>query len=375
MGISWSNNNNNNRRRNTPNYYQTPYPSSQYISSPSSSSSSYCYPLDPYPAPYPYPAHPPPPPPATPIYSSYYSSGGYNACNYTSPVMGMSSFGPYYSYGYQDNGWVGIPAAPMAVTAEAVAALPPPAYVEHQEAKKVKNDVNVHKDTIRLVRDEAYPDHHLVSFVFDAMFDGSITIFYFAKEEANCKIVPVCPESYLPIKIPFQKGLGQRFFQPSGTGINLGYFKLADLSKPWPAEDVYPLVICAETCLPSFPMDIYFSDHCPNTSSHLQITQAVLEKNNGDPFKLRVIKQILWIDEVRYELREIFGLGNSAESFNDNDSGKECVVCMTEPRDTAVLPCRHMCMCSECSKALRLQSNKCPICRQPIEELMEIKIY
>lgn len=235
----------------------------------------------------------------------------------------------------------------------------------------------------------------------------SITIFYFAKEEANCKIVPVCPESYLPIKIPFQKGLGQRFFQPSGTGINLGYFKLADLSKPWPAEDVYPLVICAETCLPSFPMDIYFSDHCPNTSSHLQITQAVLEKNNGDPFKLRVIKQILWIDEVRYELREIFGLGNSAESFNDNDSGKECVVCMTEPRDTAVLPCRHMvrnmsilclpimnlllffqiiynicwwssvfqCMCSECSKALRLQSNKCPICRQPIEELMEIKIY
>ena len=33
------------------------------------------------------------------------------------------------------------------------------------------------------------------------------------------------------------------------------------------------------------------------------------------------------------------------------------------------------CMCSECAKELRLQSNKCPICRQPIEELMEIKIH
>lgn len=32
------------------------------------------------------------------------------------------------------------------------------------------------------------------------------------------------------------------------------------------------------------------------------------------------------------------------------------------------------CLCSECAKTLRLQSNKCPICRQPIEELMEIKI-
>ncbi|KAJ9556905.1 hypothetical protein OSB04_011519 [Centaurea solstitialis] len=107
----------------------------------------------------------------------------------------------------------------------------------------------------------------------------------------------------------------------------------------------------------------------------MQITQAILEKNNGeDLFKVRVVKQILWIDGVRYELREIFGVGNSDAGFNDSDSGKECVICMTEPKDTAVLPCRHMCMCSECAKALRVQSNKCPICRQPIEELMEIKI-
>lgn len=32
------------------------------------------------------------------------------------------------------------------------------------------------------------------------------------------------------------------------------------------------------------------------------------------------------------------------------------------------------CMCSDCAKELRLQSNKCPICRQPISELIEIKI-
>ena len=32
------------------------------------------------------------------------------------------------------------------------------------------------------------------------------------------------------------------------------------------------------------------------------------------------------------------------------------------------------CMCGECAKELRLQSNKCPICRQPIEQLIGIKI-
>ncbi|RVW55525.1 putative E3 ubiquitin-protein ligase LUL4 [Vitis vinifera] len=154
----------------------------------------------------------------------------------------------------------------------------------------------------------------------------------------------------MPVRIPFQKGPGQKFRQPSGTGIDLGFFELDDLSKPSPGEDVFPLVISAETSLPLHPTDEHSGDPTPHTSPHMQITQAVLEKHNGT-------------------------LSNSAsEGFNDNDSGKECVICMTEPKDTAVLPCRHMCMCSECAKELRLQSNKCPICRQPIEELIEIKI-
>lgn len=282
--------------------------------------------------------------------------------------MGRPNYGPYYDY-HNNNGW--IPIRPMPV---AIPPSPPPMYVEHQQAKKVRNDVNVHKDTLKLELDEDNPDHHLVSFVFDALFDGSITIFYFAKEETDCKFVSVYPESYVPVRVPFQKGLRQNFRQPSGTGIDLGFFELDDLSKPSSGEDVFPLVISAETCPPLASTNESLNDLPPNTSPHMQITQAVLEKNNADPFKVRVIKQILWIDGIRYELREIYGIGNSAESVDDSGSGRECIICLTEPKDTAALPCRHMCMCSECAKALRLQSNKCPICRQHIEELMEIKI-
>lgn len=255
--------------------------------------------------------------------------------------------------------------------------VPPPTYVEHQQAKKVKNHVNVHKDTLKVEIDEENPDFHLVSFVFDAMFDGSMTIYYFAKEEPNCKFVPLYPESFVPLKFPFSKGPGQRFRQPPGTGIDLGFFELDSLSKPSSNEEIFPLVICAETILPlSPPPNEHLYNPLPNTpiSPHMQITQAVLEKHNGDPFKVKVIRQILWIDGVRYELREIYGIGHSEESFDDAGSGEECVICMTEPKDTAVLPCRHMCLCSECAKQLRLQSNKCPICRQAIEELMEIKV-
>jgi|UniRef100_A0A2N9FMG8 hypothetical protein len=179
----------------------------------------------------------------------------------------------------------------------------------------------------------------------------------------------------MPVKIPFRKGAGQKFCQPSGTGMDLGFFELDDLSKSSPGEDVFPLVISAETSMPPHSTDEHLGEPVPNTNPHMQITQAVLEKNNDETFRVRVVRQILWIDGNRYELREIYGIGSSvAEGFDDNDPGKECVICMTEPKDTAVLPCRHMCMCSECAKALRLQSNKCPICRHPIEELIEIKI-
>lgn len=48
----------------------------------------------------------------------------------------------------------------------------PPPYVEHKAAKKIKNDVNVHKHTIKLTVDDQGSDSHLVSFTFDALVDG-----------------------------------------------------------------------------------------------------------------------------------------------------------------------------------------------------------
>jgi hypothetical protein len=44
-------------------------------------------------------------------------------------------------------------------------------------------------------------------------------------------------------------------------------------------------------------------------------------------------------------------------------STSECVICLTDARDTTVIPCRHMCLCYECALQLRLNTNRCPICR------------
>ncbi|PIA24992.1 hypothetical protein AQUCO_13500010v1 [Aquilegia coerulea] len=407
MGISLSKrrNNNNNESFHHHHNHQNPHhihpPSSQiiisssYPSDPSLIPSSSSTPPPPHPppppppnyvfaanAPYSHPSqnpypHPPPPPPL-PLqqHPSYYQySNGYNHnnnnCGYVGPAMNRSNYHPSY-YANQYNGWPGIRPPPMILPLNPP--IVPPPYVDHQKAKKIRNDVNVHKDTIKIEVDEDNPECYLVSLTLDALIDGSITIIYFAKEGVDCNFMPLYPDAHMSVRVPFQKGLGQKFRQPSGTGVDLGFFELDDLSKPSPGEDVFPLVILAEACLPLLPSDEEFDQPRPSTSN-AQITQAIIEKNNVGAFQAKVIKQILWVDGVRYELREIYGIAKSEETnFDDSDGGKECVICMSEPKDTAVLPCRHMCLCCECAKELRLQTNKCPICRQPIEQLIEIRV-
>jgi hypothetical protein len=51
----------------------------------------------------------------------------------------------------------------------------------------------------------------------------------------------------------------------------------------------------------------------------------------------------------------------------------ECVICMSDMRDTLILPCRHLCLCSTCAESLRYQASNCPICRSPFRALLQIR--
>ncbi|KAG0326871.1 hypothetical protein BGZ99_008878 [Dissophora globulifera] len=51
----------------------------------------------------------------------------------------------------------------------------------------------------------------------------------------------------------------------------------------------------------------------------------------------------------------------------------ECVICLSDVKDTVVLPCRHFCICSECGDVLRRRApQRCPICRQVFQALLHI---
>lgn len=161
----------------------------------------------------------------------------------------------------------------------------------------------------------------------------SITIMFFAKEGEHCALLPTKPDILPPITVQFQQGLGQKFTQPLGTGIDLSAFKEEELLRSG-EEDIYPLAVKAEASSNENP---------PSGTNNSQTTQATFKKEKGE-YKLRVGKQFLWVNGMKYELQEIYGIGNSFDGgeADGTDPGKECVICLSEPRDTTVLPCRHM---------------------------------
>ncbi|EHA8588835.1 Zinc finger protein [Cocos nucifera] len=288
----------------------------------------------PYPPQYPNPNPPqyyqygyyPPPPPAMPVPLP---------APFDHHHRGRGGGGPHGDYSGPHPSWVGAARFPCPP-------LPPvPApYVEHQRAVTIRNDVNLRKETLRVEPDEQNPGRFLVTFTFDATVAGSIIIYFFAKEGFNCDLAATKENLLEPVTVSFQQGLGQKFQQPSGTGIDFSMFEEAELIKEGEME-VYPLAVKAEAS-PSNNQGPVGEGQKIGTSNS-QITQAVFEKKENGEYQVRVVKQVLWVNGTRYELQEIYGIGNSVDGdFDTNDPGKECVICLSEPRDTTVLPCRHM---------------------------------
>lgn len=89
--------------------------------------------------------------------------------------------------------------------------------------------------------------------------------------------------------------------------------------------------------------------------------------SNGGVLTGTVRNQLLATPNGLLELCEVFGLdgsggGDGAEA-EEGEQDETCVACLTDPRDTILLPCRHLCVCSACFE--QLASDLCPVCRAP----------
>jgi len=226
------------------------------------------------------------------------------------------------------------------------------------ETTAIKVNVNLNKDTIHLIRDESNPNMYRVQFVYDSCTPCVIKVYFMAKEalgliQGRTEFTPVSGE----------KGFGVVFTQPPDQAFDLSPYKPDELSATV-ASTMFPIAIT----LHSLPEEPLKNDP---TILH-QITFATLLHCADDSYAIKVISQKIVNHGQVYNLHDIYGLDYTGE--RETEGSRECVVCMSEPRDTTILPCSHMCLCAACAEMMRTQTNKCPICRAPVKKLLTIRL-
>uniref|UniRef100_A0A3Q3DHR2 E3 ubiquitin-protein ligase n=1 Tax=Hippocampus comes TaxID=109280 RepID=A0A3Q3DHR2_HIPCM len=242
-------------------------------------------------------------------------------------------------------------------------AAPPP----QEPVKTLRSLINIRKDTLRLVcsedlklpgDDEAGKQRacYNVEFTFDADTQVAITIYYQAIEEFH-NGVPYLPQdsSLQSETVHFKRGVSQQFCLPSHT-VNLSEWADEELLFD-PDREIFPMVVQAA---------VDEGDHL----GHSHILLATFEKHMDGSYCVKPLKQKQVVDGVSYLLQEIYGIENKYNSQESkvaddeiSDNSAECVVCLSDVRDTLILPCRHLCLCNACADTLRYQANCCPICR------------
>uniref|UniRef100_A0A8C5VLG9 E3 ubiquitin-protein ligase n=1 Tax=Microcebus murinus TaxID=30608 RepID=A0A8C5VLG9_MICMU len=198
--------------------------------------------------------------------------------------------------------------------------------------------------------------------------EAAITLYYQATEEFQNGIASYIPKdnSLQSETVHYKRGVCQQFCLPSHT-VDPSEWAEEELGFDLDRE-VYPLVVHAVVD----EGDEYFG--------HCHVLLGTFEKHTDGTFCVKPLKQKQVVDGVSYLLQEIYGIENKYNTQDSkvaedevSDNSAECVVCLSDVRDTLILPCRHLCLCNTCADTLRYQANNCPICRLPFRALLQIR--
>ncbi|XP_029418530.1 E3 ubiquitin ligase RNF157 isoform X2 [Nannospalax galili] len=260
--------------------------------------------------------------PSNSVYRYPPKSGSYFASHF---IMGGEKFDSTHPEGYlfgenSDLNFLGN--RPVAFPYAA----PPP----QEPVKTLRSLINIRKDTLRLVN-------------------------YIPKDN-----------SLQSETVYYKRGVCQQFCLPSHT-VDPSEWEEEELGFDLDRE-IYPLVVHAVVD----EGDEYFG--------HCHVLLGTFEKHTDGTFCVKPLKQKQVVDGVSYLLQEIYGIENKYNTQDSkvaedevSDNSAECVVCLSDVRDTLILPCRHLCLCNTCADTLRYQANNCPICRLPFRALLQIR--
>lgn len=274
-----------------------------------------------------------------------------------------------------------------------------------------------------------------IHFSFDATVAGSVTVLCHAREvvpppptrggDGSGGIVAArysgtSPAGGAPFRTRFTAGLGQLYRQKD-LDVSSGDWVVRRDSSPRSGSSrsdavIWPLIICLA---PSGTPATAGARGDGEKVASGEVTYATLvpPAQPGDPWRVRAEKQRVLYEGGMYDMETIYGMQSpgvpsaaggggggddsarvtaggaasgdtptTAASSGEADAnaagaavdevdapGSECVVCLSDPREVFVLPCRHLCLCADCAPDYKRQANRCPICRKTIVQMVRLR--
>jgi hypothetical protein len=128
----------------------------------------------------------------------------------------------------------------------------------------------------------------------------------------------------------------------------------------------FPILISMKALRPPKEgvVEVYYAVRRLEGTQELKVVEEYVLRND----KLFVVSDVF---SVAYEGGHTDKNSVSRGSTVDEDT---CIFCFSDKVTCLLTPCRHMSLCFECSKRLQSTTNKCPICRETIREIVRVEI-
>lgn len=221
------------------------------------------------------------------------------------------------------------------------------------ETKSVSRLCRIIEDKLTIVEDS--DKLSWINFRYKSLYPAKATIHYFVREgfDRNSRkhYFFANPDTFPKAKsYELVEGENVEFVNKYKTSFN----NVPDALLEVRDKITYPIVV-----------EIECKSRDNRTDEQVCINCYKISKEGGK-FVSSIVKQIVRINGNYRTLTNLYGT-----SANDDES--ECLICLTERKNVAVLPCRHVIYCETCMNEIAKKSkNECPICRTAVSSFLKV---
>lgn len=237
----------------------------------------------------------------------------------------------------------------------------------------VRNPINIQKQTLALEKDINSQNQYYIKFKYDSLVNFNCYINFHVSKNAAKPLIPKeniydSQDNYILSYLPstdatsksiaiknLPKGENMEFFEKNAL-IDIDFFKNNKIE----AEEKDKINDVSIELVPIFePGSAEYGEK--NEVVFLSLCQLELDDSDSHGYGIKIESQKLKTYGMWIEIHDIFDC--SLENG-------ECLICCAELRNTIFLPCYHSCTCNMCAHSLKMRNNACPICKNPINDLL-----